>query len=276
MRKYMYILIFVMIFVFSCDIVSNAEKMYPEDYHVTDEEWEKYREEYKKANPDCTNEELNQQKISYEYSRWSELYGEQIKVEDGNRYLYKYGEVEPDTWFCEPVNGSKDISWYYNHSCWVCSDNTGKLFVSSWKMINDKWYHFDEEGYMNIGWYNDGEDWYYLDSENGDMKFGGWFEAKDHFWYYFDDNGKMLTGWVLDNGNWYYMNESGSAVCACWIEYNDNWYYIGGDYKMQTGWAQVGIGSWYYFDENGAMLTGKHMIDGKKYSFDDSGKCQNK
>ncbi len=250
----------------------NAEKVYPEDYHVTDEEWEKAKNEFKKQNNECTETELEQERAVYEYDQWSILYSEQIKTEGGQKYLYNYGEPEANVWFCDVDDGSKTPDWYRNHSRWVYSDENGKLYVDTWREIDGKWYHFDNDGYININWYKDKEDWYYLDPETGAMRSGGWFQSSDHFWYYLDNSGRMQTGWVYVKGAWYYMDETGHALLGSWLSYNGKWYLLGADYRMKTGWVEQGDGTWYYFDESGAMVTGDYSIDGKKYEFDVTGK----
>lgn len=58
---------------------------------------------------------------------------------------------------------------------WV-SDEVGKKFqytdgnfaVSKWETINNERYVFDENGYLRVGWYQEGENWFYLDG-NGVM-----------------------------------------------------------------------------------------------------------
>ena len=42
---------------------------------------------------------------------------------------------------------------------------------------------------------------------------------------------------------------------------------------MHTGWLQQG-GSWYYLGPDGAMFTGMHTINGRTYTFDESGVWQ--
>lgn len=71
-------------------------------------------------------------------------------------------------------------------------------------MSNWKWCVEDQDGKIIKGWYEDGDNWYYLNDE-GVMQIG-WIEDKDGRWYYLDSNGSMKTGWLKDNGKWYYLN----------------------------------------------------------------------
>ncbi len=43
-------------------------------------------------------------------------------------------------------------------------------YLTSWAMINDKWYFFGTNGYMKTGWLEDKGQWYYMDPENGVMQ----------------------------------------------------------------------------------------------------------
>ena len=57
------------------------------------------------------------------------------------------------------------VRWWYQESNTTYSAN-------KWMYINNKWYHFDANGYMQTGWFqNTATDnkWYYLDPTNGDM-----------------------------------------------------------------------------------------------------------
>ena len=55
-------------------------------------------------------------------------------------------------------------------------------------MINGSWYYFDGAGWMTTGWLKLGNNWYYLNP----------------------DNGAMATGWIQLGSTWYYMNGSGA------------------------------------------------------------------
>ena len=69
--------------------------------------------------------------------------------------------------------------------------------------IDGKWFHFNAEGYLTLGWYlsEDGK-WYYcapdktLGTPIGAMYTGWLKDGADGYWYYLDPNtGEMLTGW---------------------------------------------------------------------------------
>ena len=73
-------------------------------------------------------------------------------------------------------------------------------------------YHFNAEGIMDTGWYQDAEgEWYYLNSQQGRdegcLRIGWYFDEKDAKWYYLNQfTGGMLVGWQNVGDNWYYLS----------------------------------------------------------------------
>ena len=73
-------------------------------------------------------------------------------------------------------------------------------------------YHFNAEGIMDTGWYQDAEgEWYYLNSQQGRdegcLRIGWYFDEKDTKWYYLNQfTGGMLVGWQNVGDNWYYLS----------------------------------------------------------------------
>mgnify|MGYP000794194696 FL=1 len=80
----------------------------------------------------------------------------------------------------------------------------------------------------------------------------------------------MKTGWAKIGGKWYYLNKSG-YMAEGWKKLSDTWYYLNpGSGAMATGWIQPDK-TWYYLKSSGAMVTGRHVIDGRASLFDGSG-----
>lgn len=95
-----------------------------------------------------------------------------------------------------------------------------------------EYYHFNENGVMDTGWYLDTDgSWYYLhevkDRREGAMDRGWHLDSRDCNWYYLDPKtGKMKVGWVYDNGNYYYMSEDKNG--ATWVRMKAGyWTYSG-------------------------------------------------
>lgn len=154
-------------------------------------------------------------------------------------------------WF--KYEGNEEVKWKY-----LDMDREVLDFVSSsWQLINDRWYYFDSEGWMQTGWFQEGNDWYYLDDVNGHMITNEW-RLSGGYWYYLGSDGKMLKDCVTPDG--YRVNEDG-----VWIEENEqkteNWQ-----------WVQEG-GYWYYRDLNsGKNWTGWLEFNGYRYYLLDDGK----
>ncbi|MCB6611629.1 glucan-binding protein, partial [[Clostridium] symbiosum] len=122
-------------------------------------------------------------------------------------------------------------AWYYFGS-------KGKKTTDESKKINGKTYFFNEDGKMRDGWYQDGEDVYYLGEEDDGARTSGWLwlevpEEEDvtvnghsddedicdeEGWYYFGSNGKMYKDAKKKkvNGKYYFFNEHGQMLYE-WI-----------------------------------------------------------
>ena len=132
------------------------------------------------------------------------------------------------------TNDDGEYEWYYFGS-------SGKMMSDAWKKIDNKWYHFDGDGRMELGWILD--DMYYTGTD-GVMR-TGWqkLEPPDED----DDNRDRVTPGIDsvtdDDGRyWYYFSSSGKKFAP---DSSD------GDYT-----ARKIDGTYYCFDETGAMQTG--------------------
>ena len=105
------------------------------------------------------------------------------------------------------------VNWQKDAKGWWILNPDGSYPKSQWLWINNLWYYFNLEGYMQTGWLFYNNAWYYFEegegSEQGKMCIG-WKEIRG-FWYYFSEevgaeNGKMCTGWQEVQKKWYYLN----------------------------------------------------------------------
>lgn len=109
-----------------------------------------------------------------------------------------WSQNEEGSWKFEKADGMFAVSE------WVYTSNGGK----------NEWYHFDETGGLQSGWFAEGGKLYYLNTEH-DGSFGAmgasWKLIDGDYWYYFNPlDGAMAVGWHLINGKWYYFNPAGS------------------------------------------------------------------
>ena len=191
-------------------------------------------------------------------------------------------------WYYADGNGVLQTGWQKINNKWYYFDQWGWMYQDGTWEIDGKRYHFDENGAMGTGWI---KDTYTYTSSGGT-------ESTRTTWYYADSNGVLQTGWQRINGQWYYFNEwgsmcsngiyqindklyffteSGALAGAGWQKFTNNyngtnrtyWYYTDANGVVQTGWQKIS-GKWYYF--NYAMLAdGLYMIDGQYEYFNSSG-----
>jgi len=104
------------------------------------------------------------------------------------------------------------------------------------------------------GWRQSGTNWQYVKS-NGAYAKNEWLQI-DGKWYHFGNDTMMTKGWFLDtDGSWYYLiKEEGQ---------NEG--------RMYTGWLTDPYDGYrYYLDPaTGKMLTGWHVVEGKRYYFNE-------
>ena len=106
-----------------------------------------------------------------------------------------------------------NVNWQRDAKGWWILNPDGTYPKAQWLLLNNRWYYFNQEGYMLTGWLLYNNAWYYFEEkeggEQGKMSVG-WKEIRG-FWYYFSEevgaeNGKMCTGWQEVKGKWYYLN----------------------------------------------------------------------
>ena len=115
-------------------------------------------------------------------------------------------------------NLPSNVNWQRDAKGWWILNPDGTYPKVQWLLLNNRWYYFNQEGYMLTGWLFYNNAWYYFEekegSEQGTMSLG-WKEIRG-FWYYFSEeaaaeSGKMCTGWQEVKGKWYYLNPEDNA-----------------------------------------------------------------
>ena len=197
---------------------------------------------------------------------------------DNNRYYFD-GDGVMYTGMKE-VDGARYYfhSWggvYHNESFtwqgkkyWAKDDGT---FYTGVCDINGKKYYFLEDGEQitKEGWYLTNGTYYWINKDTSLQT--GWVKY-DNNWYWMKEDGTMASSeWITYDKNRYYFRSWGGMYKNAFITYDNNLYYLGSDSKMAIGWQSIG-GNTYYFRNWGGMITGKQVIDGKTYVFDEDGK----
>ena len=134
------------------------------------------------------------------------------------------------------------VNWQRDAKGWWILNPDGSYPKSQWLWMNNRWYYFNQEGYMFTGWLFYNNAWYYFEenegSEQGKMSVG-WKELHG-FWYYFSEevgaeSGKMRTGWQEVKSKWYYLNpKSGEENGKMLFNTKVEGYTLGPDGAWQT------------------------------------------
>ena len=97
---------------------------------------------------------------------------------------------EDDWWY---YNGGPGVQygqgWRYSPGGWWFQLYGGSWLSGGWQLIHNRWYRFDQNGYMLTGWFTDSDgNRYYLNPlDDGTL-------------------GMMRTGWQMIDGQLYYFN----------------------------------------------------------------------
>ena len=120
-------------------------------------------------------------------------------------------------------------TWKNDGTGWWFELTDGTYPVWDWKYIDNGWYFFDRNGYM----------------ESNGYRFGCWI-GSDGKWNYDYSNGTWKnddTGWWYEDNGWYPTSQ--------WLKIDGYWYYFKADgYMAASEW----VGN-YYMTSNGTMAT---------------------
>lgn len=194
--------------------------------------------------------------IGYEKDIWTS--NERFLSLDRSTKIIRPGQDDTDAGWQE-IDGKK---YYYENG----------TAVTGAKMIQGRYYYFDNTGVMQTGVLKAKGHIYYLDPETGAMHTGWLTLGKKK--YYFDANGVMQTGVVTIYRKKYYFNSDGTLRTGV-LKTSKGIFYLDPDDNgaMHTGWLNY-KGKRYYFGENGKMVTGVLKLDGKTYYLNKKGQMQ--
>ena len=153
----------------------------------------------------------------------------------------KYAENVAGTW-----KQGEDGRWWYEHNE---ADEDGKKYTTNnWEKINDKWYYFDEEGWMKTGWLEKNGKWYYFDDTSGEM-LANTTKALNY-------NGKIQNHTFDENGVWTGSEDiNNNASGTFWQHDGQKW--------VQYTTSGVPTGALDYGDDNPAKRKKKDNTEKK-------------
>lgn len=146
----------------------------------------------------------------------------------------------------------------------------GQQPAVGFRKLKKRWYHFDENGYLSLGWFTVNGHRYFatrggkLGTTKGSLKSG--YAKADGVYYMFAEKqkagkfGRQKLGWVKADNRVFYYDEEGTKL---------------------TGLQEI-KGKLYFFAKKGGakkvgmLKTGWRKIKGKKYYFRTSGKVGKK
>lgn len=83
-----------------------------------------------------------------------------------------------------PVQVEYPLGWNKSESGqWWYADTPQSIIAGRWAYIDGRWYVFDQKGYMIKGWFKQGEDWYYMNPDDGAMISGQWVDVDNMSFY---------------------------------------------------------------------------------------------
>lgn len=86
-------------------------------------------------------------------------------------------------------------------------------------------------------------------------------------WVYYTNGALVRNHWHLENGEWYYLDAYGYMAKGL-TKIGNQTFFMNSSGAMRTGW-QWANNAWHYFNPvGGAMLCGRHFVDGYWYFFD--------
>ena len=135
--------------------------------------------------------------------------------------LAAYGVDQNGKW----IKGWSKIEtelWSYKVGRWRYFDPQNGKALPGWRMIDGRWYFFDDYGFMETGLISDAQDRCYFIGTDGTTLKTGWLQlGGEGAWYYFDSNGEGHNGILNYNGKQYCF-EKGRMIRNGY--YDGDWY----------------------------------------------------
>lgn len=206
---------------------------------------------------------------------------------DGKRYLFNSDGVMQSYAGTPVINGKK--YWFSTDDA---SLKSGWLYLNNWKMyfdpetyeaktgmaeINGKRYLFNSDGVMqNYAGTPliDGKK-YWFSTDDASLK-SGWLYLLDWKLYFDPETYVAKTGFAEIDGKVYLFNSDGvmQNYAGTTVINGKKYWFSTDNASLKTGWLQLGNWTLYFSPADYAAVTGKQVIDGKTYYFDENGVLQ--
>ncbi|MCR5632809.1 MAG: cellulase family glycosylhydrolase [Eubacterium sp.] len=134
-------------------------------------------------------------------------------------------------WYDKSGYGSYSYKggWKSNSKGSWFEDENGWYPVNAWQKIDNKWYYFNEQGYMAYSEFRGGY-WLNEDGSWDEEHSGGTWAKKRFGWQYSDESGwKARKTWVWIDGYCYYFNRFGNMVTSTTVNgytIDENGHYV--------------------------------------------------
>lgn len=171
--------------------------------------------------------------------------------------------------------GTEIKNWYYFDK----NDRDGAAAMDKFVTLPDgRVVHYDSNGIMDHGEFMVGTDYYYADLADGEIRKNAiGLVQETHQLHYYGADGKRQTGNITIKNRQYTFDANTGALTLSKkgeFQIGDDYYcliipYLG---YIATGWFMLDDGRYVYYDPTtGAMVHGKHKIDGHTYNFTGDG-----
>ena len=238
---------------------------------------------------------------------WQHIEGSWYYFDDNGYMLKDWQQIGGKWYYFDPYSGwmyhsnnykIKGTEWTFAPSGQLVDGWTRDVYTDSDGEITSNWFYANPYGVAYTkGWLSYGENWYYVDPDDGyvysDCRYEidgkmynfdreckmtvGWYQTgvRVSDWYFSNSDGSAYDGWLLYNGSWYYFND-GYMYADTWV-YN-NTYYVGCDGRMVSGWydcsyktGKYSYSSWMYLNADGTKYQGWLSYNGNWYYINSEG-----
>ncbi|MDE6433128.1 MAG: N-acetylmuramoyl-L-alanine amidase [Lachnospiraceae bacterium] len=182
----------------------------------------------------------------------------------------KFSKKEKETSYVTSA-GKKVIGWVKDNGGWYYFDQNGNLQTGFLEIGEDTFYLNPKTGQMTVGWFKVNGS-YYLAKGNGTLVKNEMYEDGIHKYLFYPSGKQMKKGLRTLAGENYYVNSKRYVVTGA-VKIKGKYYLFDSETGRQLyGYQQQNNGYYYLDTETGVMARNQIVeIDGKKYYFASNG-----